>query len=675
MPDHKHQLAAIMFTDIVGYTTLMGRNEKTTLTLLKINREIHKKWIRIYKGKLIKEIGDGILASFLSTSNAVHCAGAILKDLEEIENLDLRIGIHLGEITTDDKEIYGDGINIASRIEGFAANGQLLISESVYKTIKNKDEFQCTFLDEQLLKNVDEPVRIYIVEVLKKNEIDNVGWLKSIKKNFLKSNKMQMILAGLLVVLIILFIAYKDLWDTSDHSNSNASETKMLNSIAVLPFEDMSPNGDQEYLGDGIAEEIINVLTKINGLKVIGRTSSFSFKDQTVDLKTIGEKLGVKTILEGSVRKYDDQIRITAQLINSEDGTHFWSETYNRDLENIFAIQDEISSKIADKFKLTQNLSLEKSPPTKNLEAYELFLRARVSYGRGMVGTETAMNYLEEAIKLDHSFFRAYILISDVYFSMGIYGLADPSLVYNKAISAAFRAIEIDPNSYLGYYKLSWLYYFVDWDRDKALENYHKAQERGLPDAEDTDSFLFTDDNIDLELLIQRAKRKLESDPLSGKLCGDLTRLYLWANRYDVVIKTGNKFLNNDIENSSVKRHMGWSYFFKNEIDKANELFVELIKKDSTYVPGGYIATLMRLGKYDESWKYFNSIKHKLSSYKKAESYIHLNQLDSAFKYFDSAYREKDVLMLFLNLEPQFKLISDDPRYAVLLKKMNLPVD
>jgi len=184
---------------------------------------------------------------------------------------------------------------------------------------------------------------------------------------------------GLILILTIVYFFYK---------NQNQNEVIVgldHKSIAVLPFVDLSPEGDQEYLGDGIAEEIINVLTKIEGLKVIGRTSSFSFKGQNTDLMTIGNKLGVGTILEGSVRKSNNIIRITAQLINAEDGSHLWSETFERELEDIFALQDDISTWIVDKFKLTLTLSREEFPPTTNIDAYEMFLRGRQSFAKGMV--------------------------------------------------------------------------------------------------------------------------------------------------------------------------------------------------------------------------------------------------------------------------------------------------
>lgn len=675
MPEPRRQLAAIMFTDIVGYTAMMGQNERETLNILRKNKEIHRKWIRHYNGTLIKEIGDGILASFQSTSNAVYCGGAILNDVLRIEDLDLRIGIHLGEITIDDNEIYGDGINIASRIEGIAKTGEILVSESVYKTIKNKEEFNCTFCKEHILKNVEEPVRIYSIRVAYKREGQDTSPKKTIKAKSKIVYKKPMALIAISFVLIMLLVIYIIFWETPYSSEKGVKEPAILNSIAVLPFEDMSPSGDQEYLGDGISEEIINILTKIDDLKVIGRTSSFSFKNQHADLKTIGEKLGVTTILEGSVRKYDNQIRITAQLINAKDGSHLWSETYDRTLENIFIIQDEISHSIADKFKLTLTLSLENSPPTRNLKAYELFLRAKNSYGKGIIETEDAMHYLEETIKLDQSFSRAHILLSDVYFAMGLYGLAEPQSIYKKARRSAMRAIEINPQSYQGYYKLSWLDYFVDWNKKKALDNYRKARELGLTDAEDTHSYFLTEGKINLEIPIHRTKIKLEDDPLSGILIGDLSRMYLWADQYDSVLEVGNQLLEYQSENTSIKRHMGWAYYSINKIDMASQLFKELVEKDSTYVPEGYIASMMRSSYIDESWNFFNAVNQKLSSFKKASCYMHLNQLDSAFKYFEMAYKEKDVLMPFFQLEPQFDMIADDPRFIELLIKMNLPVD
>ena len=305
------QLAAIMFTDIVGYTALMGEDEKAAFKLLEYNRNLHKSVVQEFNGKCLKEMGDGMLLSFDSASDAVLCARKIQETyLNEATATSLKIGIHVGEVVFTSEDVFGDGVNIASRIESLTPAGSIYLSESVYRNIENKKEIFTDFVGEKTLKNVKYPVKIYKIRM-------------------------------------------------EEHINPKVLENPMTiakshseKSIAVLPFVNMSSDPEQEYFCDGIAEEIINTLTHISQLKVIARTSAFAFKNQNVDVRIIGNKLGVNYLLEGSVRKVGAKLRIMAQLIKLADGTHMYSERFDRELSDIFEIQDEISLSIVDKLKI-----------------------------------------------------------------------------------------------------------------------------------------------------------------------------------------------------------------------------------------------------------------------------------------------------------------------------------
>jgi adenylate cyclase len=329
------QLAAIMFTDIVGYTALMGDDEQQAFELLKQNRELQKPLIEKYNGKWIKEIGDAVLASFSTVSDAVFCATDIQHSTQQFPNLILRIGIHQGEVVFEDGDVFGDGVNIASRIQTIATPGGIFISESVHNNISNKQGIETRFIKQETLKNVKAPVKIYEV-------ITDHGSSKSIMKEQIKKSPEK--------------------------------------SIAVLPFINMSNDPEQEYFSDGIAEEILNSLAHVKDLKVAGRTSSYQFKGKNVDLREVGDKLGVSTVLEGSVRKQANHLRISAQLINVEDGFQMWSERYDRDLDDIFVIQDEIAMTITEKLKITllaAERAFIKKTPTVNKAAYDNYLRGR----------------------------------------------------------------------------------------------------------------------------------------------------------------------------------------------------------------------------------------------------------------------------------------------------------
>jgi len=291
MPSSR-QLAAIMFTDIVGYTTLMGSDEQKAIAILDKNRTLQKPIIEEFNGRWIKELGDGVMASFNTVADAVNAAVKIQEACNAAKNFQLRIGIHQGDVIFETDDIFGDAVNIASRIQSTAKPGCIYISESVHNNVSNKKDIHSKFVKEETLKNVKEAVRIYEVTMVNNSAL----------------------------------------------TTENKAVTIPVNSIAVLPFANMSSDPEQEYFSDGISEEIINMLAQVPGLKVVGRTSSFSFKGKNQDLRLIGEQLSVKHILKGSVRKAGNKLRVTAQLINVADGYHLYSENFDRGIDDIFEI-------------------------------------------------------------------------------------------------------------------------------------------------------------------------------------------------------------------------------------------------------------------------------------------------------------------------------------------------
>ncbi|HEY6436130.1 MAG TPA: adenylate/guanylate cyclase domain-containing protein, partial [Ignavibacteriaceae bacterium] len=333
------QLAAIMFTDIVGYTALMGNDEQKAFTILNKNRALQKPIIEQYHGRWIKELGDGVMTSFSTVSDAVNAAIKIQEACAISNDFQLRIGVHLGEVVFENEDVFGDGVNISARIQAIANPGCIYISEAVHNNVSNKKDIQTKFIKEVILKNVKEPVKVYEVITVNSEPI------------------------------------------IPEKQKENISQ----NSIAVLPFANMSSDPEQEFFSDGISEEIINMLAQVPGLKVAGRTSSFFFKGKNQDLRLIGEQLNVNHILEGSVRKSGNKLRITAQLIELVDGYHLYSEKFDRELEDIFDIQDEIALAILNAIKI-KLLDTEKRNVLKrytdNPEAYQLYMQGRFYYNK-----------------------------------------------------------------------------------------------------------------------------------------------------------------------------------------------------------------------------------------------------------------------------------------------------
>ena len=477
----KRQLAAIMFSDIAGYTTLMGRDEQKALELLKKNREIQKPIIEKYRGRWIKELGDGVLASFTTVTDAVMCAGAIQKATVGVENLKLRIGIHLGEVVFENNDVFGDGVNIASRLYALAAIGGICVSEDVYKIVSNKKEIITQFISEEYLKNVHEPVKIYEVSVsgtddYQKKESDTLQRTQS----FIQSKRKRKFIG----TVILLLIAVSFCWYVFVYQKNWPSTTGSIpeKSIAVLPFVNMSGDPEQEYFSDGISEEIISVLAQSKDLRVIARTSSFQFKGKNEDLRKIGELLGVATVLEGSVRKSQNKIRITAQLIKTSDGTHIWSKTYDRIESDIFEMQEEIASSVFNSLKASLSLvgftRSSTKTSTKSFEAYDLFLKARAEnrkFHMDPTYLHRSIQLLEEALKIDPEFPEALSLFGynliDLTWAEG----RNPVVEGIRAREFLNKSVELNPHSSDAYLILGGINFYLDWNIPEAKKNFEKG--------------------------------------------------------------------------------------------------------------------------------------------------------------------------------------------------------
>ncbi len=401
------QLAAIMFTDMVGYTLLMQENEQLALQRRMLHEQIFNAALQKHLGKLLQSYGDGSLTIFSSAVNAIRCAIEMQTRCRQ-EKIDVRIGIHIGDVLTDDKGIYGDGVNVASRIESLAVPGSIFISEKLYDDVKNHEGISAKTMGYFDLKNVKQPVQVYAI-----------------------SNE------GVIV-------------PSRDEVKGKVKQT--LNSIAVLPFVSMSSDPENEFFCDGITEELLNVLAKIEGLQVTSRTSSFAFKGKTEDIREIAARLNVQKVLEGSVRKAGNRVRITAQLINATDGFHLWSETYDRSLVDIFAVQDDIAREIANKFRF--NLSESEhvremvKAPTENMEAYKKYLHGIYLWNTQLPeNLMPAIESLREATELDTAFTAPYSYISFAYLFLYFSGMMPQKEAIRALKEASDAALSRDPEN------------------------------------------------------------------------------------------------------------------------------------------------------------------------------------------------------------------------------------
>ncbi|HEU4861271.1 MAG TPA: adenylate/guanylate cyclase domain-containing protein, partial [Chitinophagaceae bacterium] len=424
------QLAAIMFTDIVGYTALMGKDEQKAFDLLNKSRQIQKPIIDEFNGVWIKELGDGVMASFKTVSDAVNAAMKIQQTCNANKEFQLRIGIHQGEVVIEENDMFGDAVNIASRLQSIASPGSIFVSEVVHHNVSNKNDINTEFVRTENLKNVKDPVKIYRIKFDGSPPAPHRP-LKSIKrKNF----------AFMFLAVIVTTIVGYFIFQGSKKTNVTATNNEAIDrSIAVLPFENRSNDKDQEYFSDGLSEELINMLTKIPELKVIGRTSSFAFKGKNEDLRTIGQKLDVAHLLEGSVQKDGNKIRVTATLIRASDGKGLWNDSYDRDLSNIFKLQDEIAQTVVQQLRL----KLLQFPTTNvagsgNVDAYNLVLQGNYFYDKlDKENVAKAVDFYSQALAIDSTNARAWGKLANAISRQAWQNYIDQNRGYEKARHAA----------------------------------------------------------------------------------------------------------------------------------------------------------------------------------------------------------------------------------------------
>lgn len=552
----KRELSAIMFTDIAGYTALMQENEAEAMKLRNRQRIVLEQFIPAHNGRILQTFGDGTLAAFPSALDAVSCAVKIQLDLQTEPVCPLRVGIHTGDITYDKDDVYGDGVNVASRIESVSTAGGVFVSDKVYDEIKNQPSLPAVSMGIYEFKNVTRPVEVFVLTC-----------------NGLK---------------------------VPESINAEGKLKNMAEVVAVLPFANMSSDPDNEYFSDGISEEILNALTRVQGLQVVARTSSFSFKGKNEDMREIGRKLGATSLIEGSVRKAGNKVRITAQLINTSDGTHYWSETYDRELDDIFAIQDEVSLAIAH--KLENQFSNVHAPThlvtraTTSIEAYEIYLKCiyKLSYAPTRELQLEVINELEKAVALDPAFAKALALLADTYVTTGVWDLIKPVEAYAKAKEYSLRALSLNedlPEAHMAYADFK---KYNDWDWDavgRSLQSAIKLNP-GYADAVCAyGNYLRSIGNK--EEALSYAERASSLDPLSVNLLNNLANNYVYVHDFEQAERTYLEALKINPGSRATQYEFAYMYCAKGDYHKALEYTEELINNGEKWIENMQVMALI----------------------------------------------------------------------------------
>ena len=636
MSVEQRRLAAVMFTDLVGYTALTQRNEALAMQLLEEHRRLVRPFFPRHNGREIKTIGDAFLVEFASALEATRCAFDIQQSLNELNSgrpqdrsVMLRIGIHLGDVIHDENDVYGDAVNIASRIEPLAPPGGICVSEQVYAQIKNKFEFPLLTLGERSLKNVSEPVEVYRVVLP---------------------------------------------WEKKSESESELEKTR----IAVLPFTNMSSNPEEGYFADGMTEELITSLSGVRQLTVIARTSVMGYKGTTKKVREIGRELEVGSVLEGSVRKAGSKVRITAQLIDAATEGHLWAQNYDRQLEDVFAIQSEIAEKVAGELRIrlvdSEKRTLEKKP-TENIEAYTCFLQ-----GRELLREETkasvrqAIGLFEKAIQLDPSFARAYVGVAECHQSLANSGYEPRDVSLPIAKTSLERAINLDPDLAEAHRSLSEMFYNMDHLLSSEAEARRALElNPSLPDCYSMLGELAADKGEPEEMLRQ-TETAYRLDPIRPRFIWLLGTAYLYTGREQEALELWKK--TGQLAPAYTYRGMTEYYLAKGNLEKAREFYAKFEKLEPTSPRatslGGIIAALE-----GDREKALLAVK-KIEDAKTGPigfnyiGYIHhaLGDLDSYFEYMNKALEAHTLIPSTMMYSPLLAKARADPRYLELVERL-----
>jgi adenylate cyclase len=682
--EEKRKLAAIMFTDMVGYSALSQRDAKLAMELLQEHRALLREIFPRFNGTEIKTIGDGFLVEFNSALEAAQCAIEIQRtlakrnhDVTAERRIELKIGLHIGDVVHRGGDVYGDGVNIASRIEPLAGPGGVCVSMDVERQIRNALEARFEKLAPTELKNIS--VAMDLFRIVLPWEKRSAVVTKS--KAGSRPSGRKFATAGI-ALLLLLLIGIGWWWTTQSHRASpspaapSAVHAADQKSIAVLPFVDMSQAKDQEYFCDGISEEILDALAKVDGLRVVARTSSFSFKGKNADVSEVANKLNVENVLEGSLRREGNRIRITAQLINARDGFHLWSETYERDLKDVFAVQDEITRSIVDALKI----KLAVAPPPRarqNTEAYDLYLQGLYFSNKSdEEGLRKSLNFFQRALDKDPNFARAWIGIAKAWIWLAD-AYVKPLEAYAKVKEAASKALALDEHNaeahcYLG-------------EAKRMLDRNVSGEEEELTRAVQIDpnsasvhmfmSFLKSAEG-ELEEAVQEIEEAERLDPLSPPLCFVAVLWYRSADRIDDAIKAGQRSVQLDPNYVYFDPPLADAYREKGDFNEAVALYEKA--QAATHSPSvGLAITYAKMGRREDARRILDQLIEKSrQQYVTADSiaavYVALGEKDEALRWLDRAFEEHSGSFYSYMFRPEFRPLRSDPRFADLLRRTGI---
>ena len=670
------RLAAIMFTDIVGYTAMMQQNRQVAMTAVKQFEAVLKNRIASHAGELLQTYGDGSLSMFDSASAAVQCAKEIQEEIRG--QVPLRIGLHIGEITHDGDHTFGDGVNIASRIESMGVAGSVLMSGNIRQQIKNKPEFELEYLGKFSFKNVAEPVPLYGLShagfsIPKPKEMQGKGELLPEKRHRNHRGLIRGMLMGFIGLLIGVGLWMNISWGGADETVADISQTP---SVAVMPFLDFSPKKNQAFLGDGMAEEVINILAQESDLKVSSRSSSFSFKQQDVDVSTIADKLGVDHILEGSVREYKGKIKISVQLIDAKLDKSIWAKNWEEELGDVFGVQENIANEVLQALKLNLVEARKWQIEETQADAYRLFLQAKHQFTTES-NARKARELILRSIKLDSSYAPAWILLGEIDLDFAgrgssPTGLRDFVQLYELAKTHALRGIQLGPNAGYGYASLASIYGQMFGKQDSAIYYAERALQLAPGDTRVLSIVgLLTCFNYEFEKGLTLLDKAESLDPLSAATFNAKALGNYLAQRFDIAEANIRKWLQIQPKTGMANYLMAMCLIEQGRPEEAKMYAdqeklggfkrcaqaVVARKQEDIHAADTYLTNLIKGGSV-------------CCAYQISEVYGYREDADKAFEWLERSYAQYDPGTHFAPFSPAFSFMHKDPRWEAFVQKV-----
>lgn len=644
MDRQSRRLVAIMFTDVVGYTEVAQRDEPLALDLLNEQRQTLRAAFKGRGGVEIKTMGDGSLVEFSSAVEAARCAVEIQRKLAERNSsvppdrrVLLRIGIHVGDIVEEGGDIIGDGVNVASRIEPLARPGGICVSQQVFDHIRNKLDEEIVSMGPRELKNLEEPMQVY-----------------------------EILVAGETPTGVV------------------ERQTRNKHRLAVLPLASISPSPEDDYLADGLTEELISTLSRVEGLRVIARTSVMKFKGSQRGIAEVGRELNVANIVEGSVRSLGGKLRITAKLVDAKTEENLWSQQYDRDITDIFAIQSDIAQRTAEALNLEilvkERQNLERRS-TRNVEAYHLYLRGRYFWNkRNKEALEKAAGYFREALEKDPDYAVAYAGLADTYAIMALLEFIAPREAYPEAKKMVEKALFLDERLAEAHTSLGLVRFQYDWDWSGSETEFRRAIELN---ANYAPSHHFYADMLKAQGRFGEALEQInlakELDPLSLAISTGVGHVLYLSKDYDESIKQYSRAVELDPNFMQTHLWFGRPYLEKGMYSEAIAELQEAVSLsgESTVALAMLGHALAAAGMRAEADEVLNKLLGRkrtvyVPSYWIAVVYNGFKDRENVLAWLEKAYEERSSWLAWVKVEPRFGWLHGDPAFASLLTRLGL---